>query len=237
MSTDSILNLVADYVGKLILELAGEELKERFKEPTSQELLLKLNTLLLQLDLESQLFMSRLGQLIEFSSDPIKFASLVDLSERAPLDKLPQDIRDVIDENRYNQTKDKQRDTFLILKGQIEASIKDISRTLIRIGKIIDRFSPILDVYEGDLLINLMNATEYRGAVLRATSIVLIDMANDRSLATLLEIPAAFSSDTLAGVQRSFKHTHSALSAISLARKRLRNLIRKTYPSIKDLPK
>ena len=104
MAANSVLEIIAKHLGDLVLALASEELKDRLQEPTNQELLLRLNKLFFQLDLESQLFVSRLDQLADYVGEPDRYEEWTALSRtrRGPnlpaFDELVQQVRESIDD-------------------------------------------------------------------------------------------------------------------------------------------
>jgi hypothetical protein len=213
MAANSVLEIIAKHLGDLVLALASEELKDRLQELTNQELLLRLNKLFFQLDLESQLFVSRLEQLADYVGEPDRYEEQTGLSRRGPC--LP-----VFDE----------------LVQQVRESIDDIGRTLNRIARTTKRFAPILDVYDNDLLARVWVATEARGRAIERAGKVLTDMAQDRSMALLLDAHNPVSPATLADLEQSYIDAHTALHLVHQVREGIQALVRRSYPSIKDLP-
>jgi hypothetical protein len=221
--SDSLLKSIGEKLIDLVLNLASDEIKDKLKDPTSQDLLLRLNKLFFQLSAESNVFVTRLDQLIDYAKS-LNITDNGNVSDEKTSRLLRREERR--DEIAYYDDEEVQ---------QVNSSIIDIRRTLKKIVVTTKSFAPTLAVYNIQLVKDVEFAYTARDSLMDEADIMLKELFNMNWALDEFE-RQSIPGHVLGELQTIYNSSTDALKLIHQAQSGLQDLVRETYPTIKDLP-
>lgn len=210
MESFSLLGKIAESLAKGLAEVGSEKLRTYLEPPKSQEMLLDLYKHYYYLALRSEKFVSHFGELVQFVNTPKR--------DRAG---PPETSGDTGYDN-----------LAFVIANDIVGVMNILRETL----RVLDRFAPILSIYDEALSAQLYFSAMQRRSITTQVEEFLHHSNFDRDLASLLNYPYEHLPETMDGLNQSYEQAKAALGLIQQSRDGLKVLIRQAYPTIKDLP-
>jgi DNA repair exonuclease SbcCD ATPase subunit len=205
MFTEKTFEIIAEKMLGFIFDTLGPHFKDILKKPNGKELLSRLNKHLFDLDRNSQLFVSTL-------EDLISYLNKVKVSREGSQGSW-NDLNSGANEFK-----------------QIDKSIADIKQTLQKLTQTLEKFAPILDVYNSDLLKTLESSMGARRAVLSEIEEVCVELKWGLNASGNYSLPPKL----LIDLEQACVQAKRALDHIQKAKDKLKALIQENYPNLDD---